>query len=212
MNLFSLHNFILREHILRRHLPIISLAVTPKNKLRKKKLTKKMQLLTDCMFLSCHVRILRRKPKSVWVVDGRDDIFWQNLLNQKSRDWCWKKNFRLSRESFFSLYEQLPPYIATDPKTPNYRCLSSEKKLALTLYYLTDTGSLLMTANVFGVHQCTASKIIILVCNAINKHLGPAYLHLSQDKDEMIRKVSEFELKFGMIQAFGCIDGTHTFL
>ena len=46
-----------------------------------------------------------------------------------------------------------------------------------------------MTANAFGVHQCTASKIIILVCNAINKHLGPAYLHLLQDKDEMIRKV-----------------------
>ena len=64
-------------------------------------------------------------------------------------------------------------------------------------------------SNAFGVHQCTASKIIILVCNVINKHLGPAYLHLLQDKDEMIRKVSEFELKFGMIQAFGCIDGTH---
>jgi len=25
----------------------------------------------------------------------------------------------------------------------------------------------------------------------------------------MHRKVSEFELKFGMTQAFGCIDGTH---
>ena len=173
MNLVSLNNFILREHIFRRHLSIISFAVTRKNKLRKKRLMKKMQLL-------------RRKPKSVWVV-----------------------NFRLSRESFFSLHEQLPPYIATDPKTPNYMCLSSEKKLALTLYYLKDTGSLWMTANAFGVHQCTASKIVILVCNAINKHLGPAYLHLPQDKDEMIRKVSKFELKFGMIQEFGYIDGTY---
>ena len=25
----------------------------------------------------------------------------------------------------------------------------------------------------------------------------------------MVRKILEFELKFGMIQAFGCIDGTH---
>ena len=66
-----------------------------------------------------------------------------------------------------------------------------------------------MTANAFCVHQCTVSEIIILVRDAINKRLGPAYLHLPQDKDEMIRKVSEFELKFGMIQAFGCIDGTH---
>ena len=66
-----------------------------------------------------------------------------------------------------------------------------------------------MTANAFGLHQCSASKIIIFVCDAINKRLGPAYLHLPQDKDEMITKVSEFELKFGMIQAFCCIDGTH---
>ena len=138
MSLFSLHNFILREHIFRRHLSIISFAVNRKNKLRKKRLMKKTQL--------------RRKPKSVWVVDGRDDIFWQNLLNQKSLDWYWKKNFRLSRESFFSLHEQFSPYIATDPKIPNYRCLSSEKKLALTLYYLKDTGSLWMTANAFGAH------------------------------------------------------------
>ena len=65
-----------------------------------------------------------------------------------------------------------------------------------------------MIANTFGLLQCSASKIIILVSDAIKRHLGPAHLHLPQDKDEMIPKVSEFELKFGMIQAFGCIDGT----
>ena len=66
-----------------------------------------------------------------------------------------------------------------------------------------------MTANTFGVHQCTVSKTIVEVCTAINTHLGPKYLHLPNDVDEMRRKVSEFELKFGMTQAFGCIDGTH---
>ena len=66
-----------------------------------------------------------------------------------------------------------------------------------------------MIANTFGLLQCSASKIIILVSDAIKRHLGPAHLHLPQDKDEMIPKVSEFELKFGMIQAFGCIDATH---
>jgi hypothetical protein len=35
------------------------------------------------------------------------------------------------------------------------------------------------------------------------------YLRLPQDLEEMRRKVSKFELKFGMTQAFGCIDGTH---
>ena len=114
MNLFFSHNFILREHIFRRQLFTISFAVTRKNKLRKKRLMKTMKLL-------------RRKPKSVWAVDGRDYLFWQNLLNKKSPEWYWKKNFRLSRESFFSLHEQLSPDVAADPRTPNYRCYLQRK-------------------------------------------------------------------------------------
>ena len=53
------------------------------------------------------------------------------------------------------------------------------------------------------------SKTIFEVCTAINTYLGPIYLHLPQDVEETRQKVSEFELKFGMTQAFGCIDGTH---
>ena len=66
-----------------------------------------------------------------------------------------------------------------------------------------------MTANTFRIHQCTVSKTIVEVCRAINLHLGPTYLSLPKDVDEMRRKVSEFKLSFGMTQTFGCIDGTH---
>ena len=46
VNSFSLQNFILPEHIFRQNLVITSFVVTRKNKLRKKHLMKKMQLLT----------------------------------------------------------------------------------------------------------------------------------------------------------------------
>ena len=46
------------------------------------------------------------------------------------------------------------------------------------------------------------------MCNAIAKHLGPKYMYLPRNQDEM-REKAEFEAKFGMRQAFGCIDGTH---
>ena len=81
--------------------------------------------------------------------------------------------------------------------------------MAVTLYYLKDTGSIWMTANTFGIHQCTVSKVLLQVCTAISKHLGPKYVYLPRTLDEMRNKVSEFETKFAMIQAFGCIDGTH---
>jgi len=95
--------------------------------------------------------------------------------------------------------------------SPNHRALGVEKKLAITLYYLKDTGSIGMTANSFGIAICTASAVILQVAKAISTHLvlGPKILYLPRDTQEVRNKVSEFEAKYGMRQAFGCIDGTH---
>lgn len=154
-------------------------------------------------------RYLRRKKRSCWMKPGRTALWWENILNGVSPEESWKKNFRMSRNDFMELATELRPYISQRPGSPNYRCLTTERKVAITLYYLKDTGSLSMTANSFGVAICTASAVIRQVCTAISKHLGPKYLYLPMDVDSMRKKVAEFETKFGMTQAFGCIDGTH---
>ena len=66
-----------------------------------------------------------------------------------------------------------------------------------------------MTANHFGVANCTDSKVIFEACSAICSVLEPSYLHFLRDQEEMKMKFGEFEAKFGMVQAFGAIDGTH---
>ena len=120
----------------------------------------------------------------------------------------WKKSFRMSNDAFQELVTMLDPYIG--PRTtPNYQKLPTSKKLPMVLYYLKDTGSLWMTANAFGVHQCTVSKTLVSVCEAINEILGPQLIKLPQNSHDMREKVSEFEITFGMIQAFCCIDGLH---
>ena len=53
------------------------------------------------------------------------------------------------------------------------------------------------------------SKTLIKVCDATNKVVGPEYLFLPRNEKDMRKVVSEFELKLGLLQAFGCIDGTH---
>lgn len=80
--------------------------------------------------------------------------------------------------------------------------------MAVTLYYLKDMRSHWMTANTFGIHQCTVSKVLIQDYSAISKYLGPEYVHLPRTTDEMRNKVAQFETTFGVTQAFGCIDGT----
>ena len=47
------------------------------------------------------------------------------------------------------------------------------------------------------------------VCTAINEILGPKYLYLPRKKEEMKEMVLKFEVKFGILQEFGYIDGTH---
>ena len=154
-------------------------------------------------------RFLYRKPKSFWVEKGRTDQWWQNMIGSDVPEICWKRNFHMTKECFLELAADIHPVISPKPNCPNYRYLTTEKKLAITLYYLKDTGSLWMTANTFGIHQCTVSKTLKIVCKAINNVVGPKYLYLPKNKEDMRKLASEFEIKFGMVQAFGCIDGTH---
>ena len=55
----------------------------------------------------------------------------------------------------------------------------------------------------------TANTCIFKVCYAIANNLGPKFMFLPRNKDEMREKAAEFEAKFGMPKPFGCIDGTH---
>ena len=81
--------------------------------------------------------------------------------------------------------------------------------MAIKLYCLKDSGSLWMTANTFGVHQCTVSKTLSEVCKAINEILVPKHLYLPRNIEEMREIVSKFEVKLRILKVFGCIDGKH---
>ena len=121
----------------------------------------------------------------------------------------WRKNFLLSREELTVLLSELNLYVTPNPRTPNYHFLSAERKLAVTLYYLKDTGSMQMTANTFGIATSTLSHFIYQIRQTISTVLGPKYVKLPETIEEMQRKVAEFEGKYGMILAFGCVEGTH---
>ena len=155
------------------------------------------------------IRRMQRKDRSTWYKPGRTDLWWQNIRMGISPKECWKQFFRMDRDFFYNFLNEIDAHIKPNPLSPNFKALSSETKLALTLYYLKDKGSLSMTANSFGIAINTASVVIYEVCYVICHILGPKYIHLPKDKSEMQKIVGEFEAKFGLPQAFGCIDGTH---
>ena len=101
---------------------------------------------------------------------------------------CLGKNFSSYAKSCGHIF---PPGI----NLLNYLTLSLEKKVAVAFYYLKDTGSIWMTANTVGIHQCTISKVILQFWNAVTIHLGPKYFHLPRTVDEMQTTVAEFKTK-----------------
>lgn len=83
----------------------------------------------------------------------------------------WRENFRMSRASLVSLSEELRPYI--EGQTTNMRApIAPLKKVAMTLYYLSDEGRLRKTANAFGVSRQSVSCVVRQTCEVIARHLG----------------------------------------
>ena len=74
------------------------------------------------------------------------------MWNEETLPSEWNENFRMPREQFIMLADELSPFISPDASAPRMR-LSFEKKLAITLHYLKDTGSITLTANAFSVHR-----------------------------------------------------------
>ena len=89
----------------------------------------------------------------------------------------WKKSFRLSRAQFNEICNELKPYIS--PNIPPH--ISSGKKgCCCIMYYVTDIGTMTMTANTFGIHQCTLTQIVKEVCGAIATFMVPKLIKLSK--------------------------------
>ena len=123
----------------------------------------------------------RRRIRSCWKKPGRTEQWWQNLWEERLPEEEWHANLRMGRSDFMKLVEELRPHIQPDLSSPNYTALSAEKKVAVTLYYLKDTGSIRMTANLFGIAKSTVSNTVCQVCEAISTKLGPNYIKLPTD-------------------------------
>ena len=66
-----------------------------------------------------------------------------------------------------------------------------------------------MVANTFRVAVNTVSIIVYKVCHILTVKVGPRVLHLPKTEQEMRSLINEMERKYGLPQAFGCVDGTY---
>lgn len=106
-----------------------------------------------------------------------------------------EKKFSINKSKILWISWGSASLISSRSPFPNFRGLDADKKLTAWLYYLKDAGSIFMTANTLGINQSTVCKVVLEVCIAVTKYLGPKYLHLPKAAEEMKQKVSHFEIK-----------------
>ena len=94
-------------------------------------------------------KIIRKKRRH-WVRPGRNNIWWKNIISGISLQDEWRENFRVSRETFDYLCNELRPFLQKK-ETHLRKPVSVETQVAVTLYYLSDEGRLRKVTNAFGL-------------------------------------------------------------
>ena len=75
----------------------------------------------------------RRGQRSMWERPGRSKIWWNNFLNGIIVANEWRENFRMTRDTFMTLTEEVRPFL--EKRTTVMRePISVETQLAITLY------------------------------------------------------------------------------
>ena len=135
-------------------------------------------------------------------------MWWNNFVDEVVVAEEWKENFRMCKENFLKLCDELRPHIqkqTTSMRVP----VVVERQVPLTLYYLSDEGRLHKTADAFGLSRSTVSITVRRVARVLTMHLGPKYIQLPSTDNEVKEKVSNFYRVFSLPQCLGEIDCTH---
>ena len=131
---------------------------------------------------------------------SRTSVWWDNFVKEVFVTEEGRENFRMSRRNLLKLSKLLRPHI--EGKTTRMRCpVDVTKKVACTLYYLSDKGRLRKTANAFGFSCQVVSKIIREVCRAVTPSLNSC-------RDG--RSSKNFYNNHGFPQCFGAVEHFHS--
>ena len=119
----------------------------------------------------------------------------------------WYRNFRISRNTFHFLVDELRMDIVRQD-TVIQNAVEVRKKIALFLYFIASTDGYRPLANLFGVSRAVVSICIREVADAILRKLKSRYLTIAKG-DELLRIIRSYKDKWGFPMCAGAVDGTH---
>ena len=169
-------------------------------KIETRHMKKKLRLITLMYFV-----INVPRERTLWMHPRTDA--WFLLADEFYTDVQWYENFRVSKETFnfvVSVIEDEVKRKTTILRKP----ISLQKRVAMTLYFLSSTAEYRTIANLFGVSRSFVCICVRDVCKAIVKKMQSKFIYLPK-QHELEGIVHTYKRKWGFPGCFGAIDGTH---
>lgn len=122
-------------------------------------------------------------------------------------DGDWIANFRISKETFLFVCSALRPHIERQD-TRMRRSISTEQRVAITLWCLATPCEYRTVGHLFGVARCTVCVIVHDTCRAINSVFSKDFIVFPSDH-QLSEVIEGFRSKWDIVQCAGAIDGSH---
>ena len=149
---------------------------------------------------------LCKVERSIWMKKRSSD-WWDKVVGGSFTHEEWMENFRMSKETFLYLCDQLKLFIARDD-TKLRQAVSTEKRVAITLWRLATNSDYHPVGHLFGVSRGTVCAIVNEVCCILANRILPRYVKFPSG-GELDTVVRGFETRWGFPQCIEAIDGTH---
>ncbi|XP_061211696.1 uncharacterized protein LOC133213486 [Neopsephotus bourkii] len=144
-------------------------------------------------------------PRAWPGVRGSD--WWERVVLKEFSPRDWLEKFRMSKETFFYICNQLRPGLA--PHSAHFHpTLPLEKRVAVALWHLATNVEYQTLSPLFGVGPSTVQTCVREVSYAVVLLLKPLYLRLPNEK-ELENMVRIFRTRWGFPHCIGALDSLH---
>lgn len=146
------------------------------------------------------------RPRDVWSRDRSED-WWQRIVLGTFTQKQWLENFRMSRDTFMELCNELSDIIKPKPNCVR-EPVSVDRRVGIAIYWLATNSDYRSIGNLFGVGTSTVCKSVHMVCKAIEDHLVSKYITFPQNSD-LKKVINGYKDEWGFPNCGGAIDGSH---
>lgn len=161
---------------------------------------------TNVAIFSICLQSLGFRERTVWSFE-RPSGFVDRYLLGSFTEKMFKERTRVSHATFRFLCEKLGPFFKKQ-HTNFRRPISVEERVAMSLARLGTGDGLRMVGEVYGVAECTISRIVREFCKMVRLHLQKIFIQVpNENKFRVLAK--EFERLHNIPYIIRAIDGSH---